>query len=73
MWIQQCQSAKAQIGTLKSNQALYTIVGTTKYIVAKSNYHAKQQSENYIHYYFHRQGNGSFGGEDMQTLFTEKE
>jgi len=34
MWIQQCQSANVQIGTLKSNQSLYTIVGTIKYIVA---------------------------------------
>ena len=29
--------------------------------------------KNDIHDHFHRQGNGSFGREDMQTLFTEKE
>lgn len=42
------------------------------HISIKSNYHAKQQSKNNIYYHFHRQGNGSFGREDMQTLFTEK-
>lgn len=30
----QCQSTKAQIGTLKSNHSLYTSLGTIKYIVA---------------------------------------